>query len=154
MVKLTTHMYSHRGLTILSYDVASGCDISPCNKVDKPLVVYRFTRNVMTSIKTLRTWWQKYNVFTPEMRFQSICHMIDRILHSCFCIIEFIKLGGEKEIKCSASLAFYLFSSTRLKNSLKREHSCKILYILLMWTWYATWCRFILMLKITLTLEI
>ena len=35
----------------------------------------------------------------------------------------------EKEIKCSASLAFYLFSSTRLINSIKHEHSCKILYI-------------------------
>ena len=35
----------------------------------------------------------------------------------------------EKEIKCSASLAFYLFSPTRLINSIKHEHSCKILYI-------------------------
>ena len=34
----------------------------------------------------------------------------------------------EKKIKCSASLAFYLFSSTRLINSIKHEHSCKILY--------------------------
>ena len=39
----------------LSYDVASGSEITPCNKIDKPLVVYRFTGNVMTSIKTLRT---------------------------------------------------------------------------------------------------
>ena len=29
----------------LSHDVASGSDISPCNKLDKSLVVYRF-RNV------------------------------------------------------------------------------------------------------------
>ena len=36
----------------------------------------------------------------------------------------------EKEIKCSASLAFYLFSPTRLINSIKHEHSCKILYVL------------------------
>ena len=35
----------------LSYDVASGSEITPCNKIDKPLVVYRFTGNVMTSIK-------------------------------------------------------------------------------------------------------
>ena len=35
----------------------------------------------------------------------------------------------EKEIKCEASLAFYLFSSTCLINSIKHEHSCKILYI-------------------------
>ena len=39
----------------LSYDVASGSEITPCNKIDKPLVVYRFTGNVMTSIITLRT---------------------------------------------------------------------------------------------------
>ena len=31
----------------------------------------------------------------------------------------------EKEIKCSASLAFYIFSPTRLINSIKHEHSCK-----------------------------
>ena len=39
----------------LSYDVASGSEITPCIKIDKPLVVYRFTENVMTSITTLRT---------------------------------------------------------------------------------------------------
>ena len=39
----------------LSYDVASGSEITPCNKIDKPLVVYRFTGNVMTSITTLHT---------------------------------------------------------------------------------------------------
>ena len=37
---------------ILSYDVTSGSEIMPCNKTDKPLVVYRFTGNVMTSITT------------------------------------------------------------------------------------------------------
>ena len=40
---------------LLSYDVASGSEITPCNKIDKPLVVYRFTGNVMTSITTLCT---------------------------------------------------------------------------------------------------
>ena len=63
----------------LSYEVASGSEITLCNKIDKPLVVYRFTGNVMTSITTLRTLGQNYNVFTPEMRFQRICHMINRI---------------------------------------------------------------------------
>ena len=63
----------------LSYDVASGSEITPCNKICKPLVVYRFTGNVITSITTLRTWWQNHNVLTPEMRFQRICHMINRI---------------------------------------------------------------------------
>ena len=39
----------------LSHDVASGSEIMPCNKIDKPLVVYRLTGNVMTSMTTLRT---------------------------------------------------------------------------------------------------
>ena len=39
----------------LSYDVASGNAITPCNKIDKPLVVYRFLGNLMTFITTLCT---------------------------------------------------------------------------------------------------
>ena len=38
------------------------------------------------------------------------------------CAIEFIKLVWEKAIKCSASLAFYLFSSTHLINL--KIHEC------------------------------
>ena len=44
----------HKILTFLSYDVASESEITPCNKICKPLVVYRFSGNVMTSITTLR----------------------------------------------------------------------------------------------------
>ena len=40
---------------ILSYDVAYRSEITPCNKLDKPLLVYRFSGSVMTSITTLRT---------------------------------------------------------------------------------------------------
>ena len=39
----------------LSNDAASGSEITPCNKIDKPLVVYRCMGNVMTSKTTLRT---------------------------------------------------------------------------------------------------
>ena len=39
----------------LSYNAASGSEITPCNKIDRPLVVYRFTESIMTSITTLRT---------------------------------------------------------------------------------------------------
>ena len=38
-----------------SYDVGSESEITPCNKIDKPLVVYRLTGNVMMAITTLRT---------------------------------------------------------------------------------------------------
>ena len=34
----------------LSHDVASGSDITLCNKIDKPLVVNRFSRSVMTGV--------------------------------------------------------------------------------------------------------
>ena len=52
------HIISNASLVnncILSYDVASESEITPRNKIDKPLAVYRFTENVMTSITTLRT---------------------------------------------------------------------------------------------------
>ena len=39
----------------LSYDVASGSEIKPWNTIIKPLVVYRFSGNVMKSITMLRT---------------------------------------------------------------------------------------------------
>ena len=37
-------------LVKLSYDVASESEITSCNKIDKPLVVYKLSVNVMTSI--------------------------------------------------------------------------------------------------------
>ena len=42
-------------LLLVSHDVASGSEITPCIKIDKALVVYSFTGNVMTSITTLCT---------------------------------------------------------------------------------------------------
>ena len=50
-----TLFFANSVKTYLSYDVASGSEITPCNKIDKTLVVYRFTGNVMTSITTVRT---------------------------------------------------------------------------------------------------
>ena len=38
----------------LSYDIAPGSEITSCNKIHKPLVVYRLVNKVMTSIITLR----------------------------------------------------------------------------------------------------
>ena len=40
---------------VLSHDVASWSEITPYNKIDKPLVVYRFSGNRMTTKTTLRT---------------------------------------------------------------------------------------------------
>ena len=53
----------------LSKDDASESDITSCNKIDKPLVVYRFTGNAMTSIITLRKIRETRDVFTPKMYF-------------------------------------------------------------------------------------
>ena len=68
---------------LLSYDVASGSEITLCNKIDKQLVVYRFTGNVMTSIITLHKRWQNLDIFTPKIRFlisyNVRCHVINRI---------------------------------------------------------------------------
>ena len=41
-------------IPFLSYDVASGSEMTPCNKICT-LVVYQFSGNVMTSITTLHT---------------------------------------------------------------------------------------------------
>ena len=53
MAKNKNHIF-----TLLSHDVASGSEITPCNKIDKPLMVYRLVCNVMTSIITLLKRWQ------------------------------------------------------------------------------------------------
>ena len=34
----------------LSYDIASGSEITPCNRIDKPLEVYILSANVMTDV--------------------------------------------------------------------------------------------------------
>ena len=43
--------YAHAELNVyvLSFDVAAGSEITPCNKIDKPLVVYAFSGNIMKS---------------------------------------------------------------------------------------------------------
>ena len=40
-------MLDNHNYHVLSYDVASGIEIRPCNKIDKPLVAYKFLENVM-----------------------------------------------------------------------------------------------------------
>ena len=52
-VQLSVPLYW--AIIYFSYDVTSGSEITPCNKTNKPQVVYRFTGNAMMSITTLRT---------------------------------------------------------------------------------------------------
>ena len=82
--KNLTGMYSMSdALKKLYHDVASGSEITPCNKIGKPLAVYRFTGNFMTSIITLRKKWQNLDVFVPKILFlisyNVRCHVINRI---------------------------------------------------------------------------
>ena len=65
----------------LSYDVAPVSEITTCNKINKLLVVYRFTGNVMTSISTLRTQLPILLRFYDrnEISKKSKCHMTDII---------------------------------------------------------------------------
>ena len=52
--RLLTWSAAYFGLNNVLFDNyhMTGSDITPCNKIDKPLVVYRFSENVMTSITT------------------------------------------------------------------------------------------------------
>ena len=65
----STHAKEQYWIDILSHDVASGSDITLFNKIGKPLMVYRFSGNVMTSIIMLRKRWQNLVVFTPKCDF-------------------------------------------------------------------------------------
>ena len=61
-----------------------------------------------------------------KMDLKVIFHIINNVLH----LAPVYQRHYENVIKCSASLAFYHFSSTRLQNSIKHGHSCKISYLM------------------------
>ena len=63
---MTSHERKEKGFKAfyLTYDFASECEITPYIKIDKPLVVYRFSGNVMkchTYCKTLTFSRQNYD---------------------------------------------------------------------------------------------
>ena len=60
----------------LSHDGAYESDKTPCNKIDKPLVVYKFTGNVITSIITLCKICETLDVFTTRMQFLNIFNVM------------------------------------------------------------------------------
>ena len=61
------------------------------------------------------------------MRFQSNLNVIIESNIRALVLLNLLN-SLRKKIKCSAILSFYLLSQTRLINSIKHEHSCKILY--------------------------
>ena len=72
VVLICTPLSNNIAKYILSHDVAPGSDITPCNIIDKPLVVYRFSGNVVTSIITLCKIREKFDVFTLKMQLLKI----------------------------------------------------------------------------------
>ena len=61
---------------LLSHDVASESDITPCIKIGKPLVVYKYKGNIMTSIITLCKIRETLDAFTPKMHILSIFNVM------------------------------------------------------------------------------
>ena len=74
---------------ILSYEVRSGSDITPCNKINKPLVVYRF--------------WQYYEM-TPII----MLHIYGKILKFSHqkCNFKVMLMSYDKQ-KLTFMLLFY-----------------------------------------------
>ena len=62
----------------LSHDVAPRSDIKLCNKIDKPLVVYRFLGNAMTSIITLRKRAENIDVLCETFDFKVLLLSCDK----------------------------------------------------------------------------
>ena len=60
----------------LSHNVASGNDITPCNNIDKPLMVYIFS-----NVAYIRTESQLFHALNRDVK-----------VFQMSCIIEFIKL--------------------------------------------------------------
>ena len=74
----------------LSNDVASGSEITSCNTIDKPLVVYRLSGEVMTSITTWHTNWQNYNFFRQKWDFKVILMPNDKWNLTCVLLYYWI----------------------------------------------------------------
>ena len=63
---------------MLSYDVASGSEITSCNKIDKPLVVYRFFgKRYEITLLTSRIW-QNTSVLRQKYEFKTILMSNDK----------------------------------------------------------------------------
>ena len=69
-----------------NYDVVTGSEISTCNKIDKPLMVYILSGNVMLSII------KQY--FTAGMRFQGSLNVIFLLTESNIRAIVLLKLNS------------------------------------------------------------
>ena len=57
---------------VLSYDIPSGSEITPCIKIDKPPVFYRFWGNYEMKTITTSCIWQNLDVFTLKRDYKII----------------------------------------------------------------------------------
>ena len=87
----------------LSHEVMAGSEITPCMNIEKPLVVYIFLGNVMTSKTTLRTDWQTYDVFTTECYFKVILINFIFFLFSHYNLYGFAQRNNEKYYKANVA---------------------------------------------------
>ena len=72
MLKLNFNQINIDIIYILSHDVASESDITPCIKIDKPLVVYPFTGNEMKFIITLHKIRENLNCSHQKCNFKCL----------------------------------------------------------------------------------
>ena len=115
---------------ILSYDIVPGSGIRPCILINTPQVVYRFSQHYEMRPITMSIIFHKFLTFSRQKCNNKI------ILESYLTFVHllywlFLLLVAQKAIKCTASFAFYLFSAICFIYSIKHEHSCKILYVIL-----------------------
>ena len=71
-----TQMLYTVDILYLSYDVASESEITPCNKIDYPLVVYSVTGNVMTSITPFAYLMTKLYRFYARNEISNVLNVI------------------------------------------------------------------------------
>ena len=78
----------------LLYNIASGSDIMPYIKIDKPLVIYRFWYHSEMMLITMSRTFGKMLTFSHQKHDYKIILMIydEKNQTSCSCIFESIKL--------------------------------------------------------------
>ena len=113
---------------MLHYYMTSRLGVKWCHKIKliNHLVVYGCSGNVITSITTLGTYWQTYNVFPQKWPY--FIWWIDINVRALVLLNLLYSL--RKRDQMPGKPRIFLFSPTCLIHSIKHEHSCKILYIL------------------------
>ena len=74
---LSIHFHiPNRSLCVLSYEVASGSDIIPCNKIDKPQWFTDFVNKMKAVHDNALYVWHNPDVFTQKMQIKNYLNII------------------------------------------------------------------------------